>query len=232
VKPEDQKKAFTVDRRNFISKSIHFFADIGLLCGPLLTVVKNVWARTKRIILPKDTPMSSLVSKNPAALDTRNLQVIPLEKFETMGLTDHEVDLNRWRLEITGRVQKPLRMAYSQLLALPAIERNVLLICPGFFTDHGRWRGISVKPLLREAEAETAVTHVSFRGPDGRYAKEEQFSIDEVNSDKVFLAYQVNRRALPQKHGFPLRVVAEDHYGTKWVEFVHHIEVHKLNNPQ
>ena len=232
MKPKNLKKTFTVDRRNFIRKTIHFVAGIGLLCSPLLTVIKNVWARTKRIILPKNTPMSSLVNKNPAALDTRNLEVIPLEKFETMGLTDHVVDLNRWRLEITGRVQKPLRMTYSQLLALPAIERNVLLICPGFFTNHGRWRGISVKELLREAEAEPGVTHVSFRGPEGRYAKEEQFSIDEVNSDKVFLAYQVNGQALPQKHGFPLRVVAEDHYGSEWVKFVHHIEVHKLNVPK
>ncbi|UCD81652.1 MAG: molybdopterin-dependent oxidoreductase, partial [Desulfobacterales bacterium] len=108
----------------------------------------------------------------------------------------------------------------------------VLLICPGFFTNHGRWRGISVKELLRQADADADTTHVSFRGPEGRYAKMEQFSIDEINSDKVFLAYQVNGQALPQKHGFPLRVVAEDHYGAEWVKFVHRIEVHKVKPPQ
>jgi DMSO/TMAO reductase YedYZ molybdopterin-dependent catalytic subunit len=74
-------------------------------------------------------------------------------------------------------------MTYSQLLARPAIERNVILICPGFFTNHDRWKGISVAQLLREADAETGITHVSFRGPEGRYAKEEQFSIEEINSD-------------------------------------------------
>jgi DMSO/TMAO reductase YedYZ molybdopterin-dependent catalytic subunit len=232
MKPDNHQNIFTVDRRNFISKTIHLIGGIGLLCGPLLTIVKNGWAQTKRIILPKDTPMSSLASRNPAALDTRNLAVTPLEKFETMGLTDHEVDLNRWRLEITGKIRKPLRITYSQLLAMPAIERNVLLICPGFFTNHGRWKGISVAQLLREADAEPGITHVSFRGPEGRYAKEEQFSIAEINSAKIFLAYQVNGRTLPQKHGFPLRVVAEDHYGSEWVKFVHHIEVHKINDPK
>jgi DMSO/TMAO reductase YedYZ molybdopterin-dependent catalytic subunit len=144
MEPDNQKKTFTVDRRNFIRKTIHFLGGIGLLGGPLLTVVKNGWAQTKRIILPKGTPMSSLISRNPATLDTRKLEVTPLEKFETMGLTDHEVDLNRWRLEITGEVRKPLQITYSQLLARPAIERNVILICPGFFTNYGRWKGISV----------------------------------------------------------------------------------------
>jgi len=230
--PDNHQKIFTVDRRNFIGKTFYFVAGLGFLFGPLLTAAKNVWAQTKRIILPKDTPMSSLVNRNPATLDARNLEVIPLEKFETMGLTDHEVDLDRWRLEITGRVQKPLQMTYSQLLTLPAIERNVLLICPGFFTNHGRWRGISVKELLRQADADAGATHVSFRGPEGRYAKVEQFSIDEINSDKVFLAYQINGQALPQKHGFPLRVVAEDHYGAEWVKFVHRIEVHKVKLSQ
>ena len=232
MKPDNHQKTFTIDRRNFIAKTIHFVAGIGVLCGPLLTVVKHAWAQTKRIILPKGTPMSSLVGKNPATLDTRNLEVIPLEKFETMGLTDHEVNLNQWRLEIKGRVKKPLRMTYSQLQALPAIERNVILICPGFFSNYGRWKGISVRELIREAEAEPGITRVSFRGPEGRYAKEESFSIDEINSDKVFLAYQVNGQALPQKHGFPLRVVAEDHYGAAWVKFVHQVEVYKLKNPQ
>ena len=232
MKPDNHQKTFKVNRRNFIGKTIYFVAGIGVLCGPLLTVVKRVWAQTKRIILPRGTPMFSLIGKNPATLDTRNLQVIPLEKFETMGLTDHEVDLDQWRLEIKGSVKKPLRMTYSQLLALPAIERNVLLICPGFFSNFGRWKGISVRELLRKAEAEPGVTRVSFRGPEGRYAKEEQFSIDEINSDKVFLAYQVNGQALPQKHGFPLRVVAEDHYGAEWVKFVHRIEVHKVKLSQ
>ncbi|MFH1083362.1 MAG: molybdopterin-dependent oxidoreductase [Pseudomonadota bacterium] len=46
-------------------------------------------------------------------------------------------------------------------------------------------------------------------------------------ADKIFLAYQVNGVPLPQKHGFPLRLVAEDHYGHEWVKYVHRITVEK-----
>ena len=169
--------------------------------------------------------MSSLVNRNPATLDNRNLDVIPLQDFETMGLTDHQVDLAQWRLEITGAVRKPLKLSYAQLLDLPSVERNVLLICPGFFTNHGRWKGISVMELLKAAAAEQQITHVSFRGPAGRYAKVKRFPIDEIISSNFFLAYQVNGKVLPGKHGFPLRLVAEDHYGFEWVKYVHKIEV-------
>jgi sulfoxide reductase catalytic subunit YedY len=218
-------------RRHFIKTVIRILAGIGLLLNPILNAFQKAWAETRRVILPKDTSMTSLVNRNPADLDTRNLEVIPLEKFETMGLTDHEVDLNTWRLEITGTVKQPLKLTYSQLLQMPAIERNVLLICPGFFTNHGRWKGVSITELLKEADAESGITHVTLRGPEGRYAKVERFPIDEVVSNQVFLAYQVNGQVLPQKHGYPLRVVAEDHYGSEWVKFVHHIEAHSITEP-
>ena len=104
------------------------------------------------------------------------------------------------------------------------------MICPGFFTNHGRWRGISVANLLELAEADEGITHVTIRGPEGRYAKVERFPIAEIVSNQVFLAYQVNGRVLPRKHGFPLRTVAEDHYGNEWVKFVHRIEAHKIES--
>ncbi len=227
-----QKKGYRDTRRHFMVILIRFLAAIGLFFSLLPTVVQRAWAKTKRIILPKGTKMSKLVNHNPATLDTRNLEVIPLEDFETMGLTDHQVNLDQWRLEVTGAVQKPLKLTYAQLLKLPSIERNVLLICPGFFTNHGRWKGISIAELLKLADADEGITHVSIRGPEGRYAKVEGFSISEITANQVFLAYQVNGQELPRKHGFPLRTVAEDHYGSEWVKFVHRIEVHKVDGSQ
>ena len=196
----------------------------------VLSFLSRAYAQSRRILLPKDTKMTSLVDKNPADLDTRHLDVIPLEQFETMGLTDHNTDLNTWRLKITGKVQTPLNLSYDQVLDLPAIERNVLLICPGFFTNHGKWKGISVTELLRLAQSESGITHVTFRGPPGRYAKTERFPIAEVTANKIFLAYQVNGQVLPRKHGFPLRVVAEDHYGSEWVKYVHEVEAFKVES--
>ena len=82
--------------------------------------------------------MDTLINKNPANLDTRNLDLTPVEAFETMGLHNHPVNLNTWRLELGGHVRRPLKLTYNEILEMPSIERNVLLICPGVFAYHDR----------------------------------------------------------------------------------------------
>ncbi|MFB0508039.1 MAG: molybdopterin-dependent oxidoreductase [Thermodesulfobacteriota bacterium] len=215
-------------RREFIELAIRSLAGLSLLVSLSFSGVRRVWAKTKKVILPRGTKRESLVNKNPADLDASNLEVTPLKDFGTMGLTDHEVNLDTWRLEVTGHLKKPLRMGYSEITGLPSIERTVLLICPGFFANHGTWKGISIKELLQRAETKVGVTHVTIRGPKGPYEKVMRYPIKDVLSDKVFLAYRVNGEDLPRKHGFPLRAVAEDYYGHDWVKFVYEVRAEKI----
>jgi len=207
-------------RRHFIKLTTRVLAGLGLVFNIPLSGLQWAWAETKKVILPRGTKRESLIRRNPAELDARNLEVTPLKDFGTMGLTDHGVNLDTWRLEVTGHVRKPLSLNYSQLIVLPSIERNVLLICPGFFANHGTWKGISINELLRRAEVRDGVTHVTVRGPHGPYEKVVRYPIGEILSDKVFLAYGINGKDLPPKHGFPLRLVAEDYYGYDWVKYV------------
>jgi sulfoxide reductase catalytic subunit YedY len=212
-------------RRRFLKRSLEFIAGMGVLFSPFFSLIRRVHAQMKKIILPKDTPPKDFINKNPAELDTRNLDITPLKNFKTMGLTDQKTDLHTWRLKVDGHVNVPLGLTYSQILALPAIEREVLLICPGFFANHGRWKGISMSALLQKAKVTDQGTRVVFRGPEGIYEKEEGFPLRDVLCNKVFLAYAVNGEPLPQKHGFPLRVVAEGYYGYMWVKYVHKMTV-------
>jgi sulfoxide reductase catalytic subunit YedY len=214
-------------RRQFIRLILGFLSGMGLVFSPITKGIRVAFAKTKKMILPKGTRMESLAGKNPANLDTRNLDLTPVEAFKTMGLDDHDVDLNEWRLEIGGHVHSALELTYNQIVETPSIERKVLLICPGVFAYHARWKGISVAKLLETAEVDSSVTDVTFSGPDGDYGKSARFPIVDILSDKVFLAYSVNNSVLPQKHGFPLRVVAEDYYGDDWVKYVYKVTANK-----
>ena len=214
-------------RRQFIRLMVGFFAGMGFLFSPPATGLRLVWAKAKKIVLPKETRMRNLIGQNPANLDTGNLDLTPLEEFETMGLDDHHVNLGEWQLEISGRVQHPFKLTYPQLNEISAIKRDVLLICPGFFAYHARWEGLSVAKLLSMARVNPDVTHVSFSGPNSRYEKSERFPLEDILSGKVFLAYRVNGQALPKKHGFPLRLVAEGYYGGDWVKYVYKVTAHK-----
>jgi len=212
-------------RRHFLKTALATLAGVGVLLDPFFSFCRPLRAGERRIILPKGTKRESLAHKNPANLDTRNLDMTPLKEFQTMGTTDYEVNAEKWRLSVSGRVKKPLSLTYSQIQALPSIERQVLLICPGFFANHGLWKGIRVEELFEMAEAEKNLTYVTFFSQEGTYGRDQKFSIEEILAGKVFLSYGVNGESLPRKHGFPLRVVAEGHYGNSWVKYVSEVRV-------
>jgi len=213
------------NRRQFFKKSLGFIAGTGLLFSPLALFVQRVYGRAKRILLPRGTRMETLIQKNPESLDTRNLEVTPLKDFQTMGITDYEVDLDAWRLIVNGSVGEPLRLTYEEVRSIPCTEKEVLLICPGFFAYQGHWKGVAVERLLERAGMGEGATHVTFSGPEGEHEMAETFPIDEIRKGKIFLAYEVNGKPLPRKHGFPLRVVAEDRYGLEWVKYVYKVTV-------
>lgn len=229
VKGRDVTRIKTgLSRRVFLKRAVGMFAGLGILLSPCFSFIRLGFAKARRIIIPKGTKRESLSNKNPATLDARNLEITPVKDFETMGLDDHEVDLNTWRLEVDGHVKKPIALSYENIQAMPVIERKVLMICPGFFANQGQWQGISIAALLQQAEADRDITHVTVQGPKGDYTKMERFAIKDILADKVFLAYRLNGQPLPIKHGAPLRVVAEDYYGNDWVKYVFKVTAHKM----
>jgi DMSO/TMAO reductase YedYZ molybdopterin-dependent catalytic subunit len=193
---------------------------IALIGTPLGLMLGKAWAQVAKRLLPADTQLKTLIYEDPKLLDTSRLPLTPVDKFGIMGLTDHATDLVRWHLTVDGGVARPQAISYEQLKALPSIQRDVLLICPGVFAYNARWQGVSIRVLLKEAGVGDRVDQVAVKGPGGSYQKIEKFPLSEIETDQVFLAYGVNGQDLPQKHGFPLRAVAEGHLGFQWVKFV------------
>ena len=159
---------------------------------------------------------------NPADIDTRNLEIDPLDQFGTMGPTDIAVDLKTYRLKVRGKVERPLSLSYDQILKYPFVTEIVLLICPGFFSNNGRWTGIHLKALFQEAQVKKGAKYVDINGANGKGVR---IPLKALDQKKIFLAYRVNGEPLPQKHGFPLRLVYEDLYGSDWVKYVDEIIV-------
>ena len=158
---------------------------------------------------------------NPAEIDSRNLEIDPLNQFGTMGPTDVQIDLKTYRLKVTGEAEHPLSLTYDRILKYPSLTENVLLICPGFFANNGRWTGLSFSGLLKEAGIKQGAKYIDIKGA-GKVAR---IPLQDLGKKKIFLAYRVNAETLPQKHGFPLRLVFEDAFGYDWVKYVDEIVV-------
>ena len=159
---------------------------------------------------------------NPAEIDSRNLDVDPLDTFGTMGPTDVSIDAKTFRLKVAGKVGRPLSLSYDQILKRLPLTEAVLLICPGFFAYNGRWTGVTLKALIEEAQVKKEAEYVDVKGAQEKVTR---IPIKDLGQKKVFLAYNVNGTPLPRKHGFPLRLVYEDAYGSDWVKYVDEIEV-------
>ncbi len=203
-------------RRNLL-KTLSWLSLSSLVLHPL----SLSWAKAKQL-LPKGFSKGKLKDMNPAEIDSRNLEIDPLGKFGTMGPTDVAVDVKTYRLKVTGKVDAPLSLSYDEILKYPPLTETVLLICPGFFSNNGRWTGFNLKSLLHQAQIKKEAQSIDIVGTG---EKRVRIPLKELDEKRIFLAYRVNDEALPRKHGFPLRLVYEDAYGSDWVKYVDEIVV-------
>jgi sulfoxide reductase catalytic subunit YedY len=195
-----------------------FWASLSSL---VLHPLSICWAKTKKI-LPKGFSKGELKDMNPAEVDNRNLEIDPLNQFGTMGPTDVAIDIKAYRLKLTGKVKQALSLSYDQLFKYPSVTEVVLLICPGFFANNGRWTGIHLRVLLQETLTHKDAQYIDIKGANGKGVR---IPLKDIDHKRIFLAYRVNGEPLPQKHGFPLRLVFEDAYGSDWVKYVDEIVV-------
>jgi len=194
---------------------------LGIALSYLGKPLSTAWANVKKV-LPKGFSKEELKNMNPADIDSRNLEVDPLDKFGTMGPTDVAIDHRTYRLKVTGKLEKPLALTYDQILKLPSVTETVLLICPGFFSNNGKWTGVNLKVLLQEARVKKDAQYADVKGAGEKVTR---IPLKDLDEKRIFLAYQANGEPLPRKHGFPLRLVFEDAYGSDWVKYVDEVTV-------
>ena len=214
-------------RRSLFTKSLSTLL-IGFMTNLAVSWkwIPKSWAEAKRI-LPRGLPRSQIADMDPATIDTRDLEIDPLDQFGTMGPTDVSVDLSTWRLKVTGEVNQPLSLRYDEVLKLPSVTEDVLLICPGFFANHGRWTGVYLKDLVKGAQQKKEAMFIDIKG----HEKEMRIPLESISRKKIMLAYRVNGESLPQRHGFPLRLVYADIYGADWIKYVNEIIVAPMPKP-
>lgn len=68
-------------RRQFLKKISKAVTFLGILYMPIASGMRWARGKTQKIILPKGTKREALIQKNPADVDTRNLEITPLDDF-------------------------------------------------------------------------------------------------------------------------------------------------------
>ncbi len=142
--------------------------------------------------------------------------------------TPQLIDLESYRLEVTGLVDTPQSLTYDQLRCLPKVEAGAELVCPGFFVDEASWAGTPILDVLALAGVQENATRVRLVSADGYGVYVALANLEELGG---FLAYEWEGEPLPILHGFPVRAVLPGQTGGLWVKWLVGIEVVGLSVP-
>jgi len=132
------------------------------------------------------------------------------------------VEVDGYRLGITGLVEEEQSLTYGEVLAFPSYSKVVTLYCVEGWDATVLWEGVLVRDLLQEAGIGPSANTVIFHAEDGYTSA---LPLDYIVDSNILLAYKINGVTLPEDNGFPFQVVAEDKWGYKWVRWVTKIEL-------
>ena len=175
---------------------------------------------------PTCTPTPCVLE--PVVVPTPPAEIPPYTELdETTGLhvtgSIPDIDFERYRLEVVGKVGNPLSLSYDDLRCMRKVELRCTLTCPGFFSDEATWAGVPLDDILELAEIESDILGVKLVSADGYSTLA---SPDMIRTSEPFLAYEWEGEPVPMLHGFPVRAIFPDAQGSFWAKWLIKIEVY------
>src|SRR6266853_3400506 len=149
----------------------------------------------------------------------------------TKNVVDPRVNIDLWHLEVTGLVQNRATWRFQDLLGFSTVEQETTLMCISNGLDAGLisnaiWKGFPLRDLLDQAAPLSGAARVRLHGVDN-YT--DTISLEKAMEPTTLLAYEMNGVPLPDRHGYPLRVIVPGYFGEKHVKWLTRIEVADAN---
>jgi DMSO/TMAO reductase YedYZ molybdopterin-dependent catalytic subunit len=159
--------------------------------------------------------------------------ITPLDEFYVQSYAlPPQLDANKWRLEITGAVNRPLKLSLADILAAPQETFYLTMECignpaGGKLIGNAQWTGTRLRPFLERAGLQPETAEIVLHGAD---YYETTLPVTELVRSDVWLVHQMNHAPLKSEHGYPLRIIVPGHFGQKqpkWLVKLEAIATHK-----
>ena len=173
-------------------------------------------------------PLPALPADPAAVAGNEGLSTLitPVKNFYRIdtALSFPSISLASWELNITGMVDKPLRLSYDDIAARDLIERDITISCVSNevgadLVGNARWIGCRLDTLLAEAGIQTGADQVMGVSTDEFTAG---FPVSLLDGRDAMIAIGMNGEPLPVKNGFPARIIVPGIYGyvsaVKWLK--------------
>jgi len=177
--------------------------------------------------------------------------VMPNARFYVRNHFDTpRLDPLSWRLEVTGLVERPLRLSLRDLHSMRSETLVATLECAGNgrsafdppaegeqwqlgAVSTAEWTGVPLAEVLGRAGLRPDALEVVFRGADqgnagdaaGPIHFERSLPVTDAGHPGSLLAYAMNGEPLPLEHGYPLRLIVPGWYAVASVKWLTEIEI-------
>jgi DMSO/TMAO reductase YedYZ molybdopterin-dependent catalytic subunit len=218
-----------LSRRAFLSAA----AAVGAVAvaagatGRRLATQVAATSRRRVVLPPVADPVPPPTAANSVGVPGVSPIVVPDSDFyriDTRLLGPPTIDVDTWRLRITGKVDHPQEFTWDELTAFPMIETYLTLQCVsnevgGDLVGNAAWRGVRLSDLLDLAGVHADADQVVGRSVDGFTVGFPTTAV--FDGRHALVAVGMNGELLPLVHGFPARLVVAGLYGyvsaTKWL---------------
>ncbi|MEO8661167.1 MAG: molybdopterin-dependent oxidoreductase [Bryobacteraceae bacterium] len=214
--------ATDLGRRGVLAASL----PVVMTAGTAAVAVES-WVRNRALAKSAVEPVALFPFQPPAETFAPTLvrrAVTPVDQFYGMSknTVDPAIHPAVWKLRITvdGRPIREIR--YTELLAVPRVERYVTLRCvsntlKSDLMGTALWSGVHLAQLVDRRQLPSGIVEVAVIGVEGHG---DSLSPDYAFSDEVLFALGMNGKTLSRAHGFPLRLLTPRYYGFKNVKWM------------
>ncbi len=162
--------------------------------------------------------------------DTRRVVRIPPGQSETHKWPVLDaggppaIDMSRWRLEIGGRVARPVCWNWEKFLALPRVKVLADFHCVTRWSRLDNvWEGVSAREIVARAGGlEPGAQFVLAHGYDGGWST--NLPLADFLAEDVLVAISHDGQPLTVEHGGPARLIVPQLYAWKSAKWIRAIE--------
>ena len=144
------------------------------------------------------------------------------------GTVPH-TDLANWDLQVFGEVEKPLRVSWDELRALPSTEITIDIHCVTRWSRFDTsFKGVHWRELAKLVRPKPSAHFVLAHAEQDFTAN---VPIAAIEDEQALLAYEADGEPLAREHGWPLRLVVPSRYFWKSAKWLRGLEVRSTDRP-
>lgn len=148
------------------------------------------------------------------------------DRFRYYSITGKypKVSDKKYRLEVTGLVERPTTYTLEDLKALPVTSFTKTFQCvTGWRVPDVEWEGVQLSEILKHVGVKSSAVALTFESYDG--ADTESLTLDQAHLPDVIVAYRMLGAPVTSAHGGPVRLYVAPMFGYKSLKWLSAIRV-------